>query len=50
MNYMIYYHKLNIKDPKKKIIDSLKIVDLKENYLERIMSTLSTTEKKKFQI
>ena len=32
MNYMIYYHKLNIKDPKKKIIDSLKIVDLKETY------------------
>lgn len=50
MNYMIYYNKLNIKDPKKKIIDSLKIVDLKENYLERNISTLSTTEKKKFQI
>lgn len=50
MNYMIYYNKLNIKDPKKKIIDSLKIVDLKESYLDRTISTLSTTEKKKFQI
>lgn len=50
MNYMIYYNKLNIKNPRKKIIDSLKIVDLKEEYLQRIITTLSTSEIKKFQI
>ncbi len=50
MLYMIYYTKLNIKDPNKKIIDSLKIVDLQEEYLTRDINTLSTCEKRKFQI
>ena len=50
MNYMIYYNKLNIKNPRKKIIDSLKIVDLKEEYLQRVITTLSTSEIQKFQI
>lgn len=50
MAYMIYYNKLNIKNPRKKIIDSLKIVDLKEEYLTRVITTLSSSEMKKFQI
>ncbi len=50
MTYMIYYNKLNIKNPRKKIIDSLKIVDLKEDYLTRIITTLSTSEMQKFKI
>lgn len=50
MYYMIEYYKLNIKDPKKKIIDSLKIVNLKENYLTRNINTLSASEKKLMQI
>lgn len=50
MNYMIIYHKLKIKNPEKKITDSLKIVGLKKEYLKRNINTLSTSEKKLFQI
>ncbi len=37
---------LNVKDPQKKMEDSLKIVGLNENYLERDLVTLSNSEKK----
>ena len=50
MTYMFEYYKFDIKDPRKKIIDSLKIVDLKDNYLTRNITTLSTSEKKLLQI
>lgn len=50
MNYMISYYKLNMKDPTKKIVDSLKIANLKQEYLKRNINTLSTSEKKLFQI
>lgn len=50
MNYLILYYRLNIKNPEKKITDSLKIVNLKKEYLKREIDTLSTSEKKLFQI
>ncbi len=50
MNYMINYYKLKIKNPEKKIIDSLRIVNLKKEYLKRNINTLSTSEKKLLQI
>ena len=53
LNIMIDYIKrnnLNIKDPLKKIIDSLRIVELDEVVLERGMNSLSSSEKKLFQI
>lgn len=50
MNYMILYYRLNMKNPEKKITDSLKIVNLKKEYLKREIVTLSTSEKKLFQI
>ena len=50
MNYLIYYNKLNIKDPMKKIVDSLRIVGLSKKYLERDISTLSKSEVKLFQV
>lgn len=50
MNYLIYYNKLNIKDPMKKIVDSLRIVGLSKKYLEREIDTLSKSEVKLFQI
>ncbi len=37
---------LNVKDPQKKMEDSLKIVGLTEDYLERDLITLSNSEKK----
>lgn len=53
INIMIDYIKrlnLNIKDPFKKITDSLRIVELDENILTRNIETLSSSEKKLFQI
>lgn len=50
MLHIIRYYKLNIKDPYKKIIDSLKIVNLKTEYLKRNINTLSISEKKLLQI
>lgn len=50
MTYMIYYQKLKMKDPKKKIIDSLKIAGLDKTYLTRNITTLSVSEKKRFQL
>ena len=41
---------LELSDPKKKIIDSLKIVDLDMNYLNRNINDLSSSEKKLLQI
>jgi len=48
--YFMQYYKLNIKDPQKKLEDSLKIVGLSPKYLSRNISTLSTSEKKLLQI
>ena len=42
--------KIDIKDPKKKIIDSLIAVDLDISYLNRNIRDLSTSEKKLFQL
>ena len=53
LNIMIEYikrHKLEIKDPLKKITDSLKIVSLDESILKRNIQTLSSSEKKLLQI
>ena len=50
MEYEIIRRKLILKNPHKKIIDSLKIVGLKEDILERDIKTLSTSEKKLLQI
>lgn len=53
MNIMLDYikrHNLEIKDPIKKIADSLRIVELEEDILKRHISTLSTSEQKKLQI
>lgn len=41
---------LSIKDPNKKIIDSLKIVNLDKSILERNINNISTTEKKLLQL
>ena len=48
--HIIKYYKLNIKDPSKKIADSLKIVNLNFEYLKRNINTLSISEKKLLQI
>ena len=49
MNYTIRIYNLSIKDCDKKIKDSLKIVGLEECYLDRQISTLSSSEKKLVQ-
>lgn len=49
MHYKIRICNLKIKDCDKKIKDSLKIVGLEESYLERNITTLSTSEKKLVQ-
>lgn len=43
-------HNLTIKNPIKKIKDSLKIVELAEDILEKNIETLSSSEKKLFQL
>ncbi len=50
MEFIIKYYKLSIKDPDKKIQDSLKIVGLNQNILERNINTLSKSELKLVQI
>ena len=45
MYYEIRRDKLNLRNPKKKIIDSLRIVGLDPIYLERRVNTLSQSEK-----
>ena len=50
MLFYIQYYKLPIKDPNKKIIDSLKIVGLTNKYLTRNISSLSSSEKKLLQV
>lgn len=42
--------KLEIRNPRKRILNSLKIVGLDESYLRRSIRTLSTTEKKLIQL
>ena len=42
--------KLEIRNPRKRILNSLKIVGLDESYLRRSRRTLSTTEKKLIQL
>ena len=48
--FFIQYHKLSIKDPNKKIKDSLKIVGLNDKYLTRNISSLSSSEKKLLEL
>lgn len=50
MNYTIISKNLKIKNPTKKIIDSLKIVGLDEKYLLRELYTLSSSEKELIQL
>lgn len=50
MTYEIKRRGLILKNSEKKIKDSLKIVGLNENYLERNLVTLSTSEKKFIQL
>lgn len=50
MKDYIIRNNLTIKDPIKKIKDSLKIVGLDENILDRNIKTLSLSEKKLFQV
>lgn len=50
MLYIITYYKLTIKNPEKKMQDSLKIVNLDKNYLERKINSLSKSELKLVQI
>lgn len=50
MNHIIAGKNLIIKNPNKKIIDSLKIVGLEEKYLLRELSTLSSSEQALIQI
>ena len=53
LNIMIDHikrHNLTIKDPIKKIKDSLKIVELPEDILSRNIETISSSEKKLFQL
>ena len=45
MNYIIMSRNLKIKNPNKKIIDSLRIVGLDDSYLLRELATLSSSEK-----
>ena len=49
MYYTIIEKNLILKNPKKKILDSLKIVGLNSNYLDRQLSTLSSSEKRQIQ-
>ena len=46
----IQRNKLSLKDPKKKILDSLKIVGLNITYLNRNIQDLSTSERKQLQL
>lgn len=46
MNNYIGLYNLNIKNPQKKIIDSLKIVGIEESYIDHNLNTLSSSEKK----
>ncbi len=46
----IQRNQLSLKDPKRKILDSLKIVGLNITYLNRNIQDLSTSERKKLQI
>ncbi len=48
--FIIQYYKLNIADPKRKVLDALKMVGLTEDYLEKELVTLSSSEKKLLQI
>ena len=50
MYYEIRRKNLKLKNPKKKMIDSLKIVGLEIDYLNRNIDTLSSSEKKLVQI
>ena len=50
MYFYIQYYKLNIKDPKKKVEDSLRIVGLNNRYLTRNVLSLSSSEKKLLQL
>ena len=50
MNFIITTENLKMKNPNKKIIDSLKIVGLNEKYLFRELNTLSKSEKELIQI
>lgn len=50
MNDYIIRNKLQVKDPEKKIKDSLKIVGLREEILNENISDISSSEKKLFQI
>ena len=50
INYMIRYLNINIKDKKRKINSSFKIIGFNNNYLDRNIRTLSTSELKLLQI
>lgn len=50
MEFIIKYYRLTIKDPSRKIKDSLKIVGLKEDYLNKEISILSKSELKLIQV
>lgn len=50
MEFIIKYYKLTIKDPNKKILDSLKIVGLSNDYLEKNITSLSNSELKLIQL
>ncbi len=50
MNFLMKYYKINIENPKKKIVAALKMVGLKENYLEKEITNLSSSEQKLLQI
>lgn len=48
--FLLQYYKLDINEPKKKVIDALKMVGLTEEYLEKEIVTLSNSEQKLLQI
>lgn len=50
MEFIIKYYKLIIKDTNKKMVDSLKIVGLSKEYLDKKISKLSSSEIKLIQI
>ena len=50
MEFIIKYYKLVIKDINKKMLDSLKIVGLTSEYLDKSVSKLSSSERKLIQI
>ena len=50
MEFIIKYYKLTIKDPNKKILNSLKIVGLSNDYLEKNITSLSNSELKLIQL